>query len=81
MRLKKYLQEETITTDVETGADAATSNKLLSIKTTDKTIKKILSDLKKKGAKTTKQKDGTVLLDIPFETPKSVMTKLSKYTV
>ncbi|MFW6377303.1 MAG: hypothetical protein ACOCZ5_01530 [bacterium] len=47
----------------------------------DNHIKKLMKDLKKKGVKQKKEKDGTVTLDLPYETPKSVMKQLSKYSM
>jgi hypothetical protein len=47
----------------------------------DSYVKKLMKDLKKKGVKQKKEKDGTVTLDLPYETPKSVMKQLSKYSI
>lgn len=81
MRLKKYIQEETVTTDVEVGADAATSNKLIKIELRDDKIKSLVDKLKKKKDITVTIENGMATIDMPFHAPKSVMDQLSSYTV
>ncbi len=86
MRLRKYIEEETITTDVEVGADAATSNKLIKVELRDEKIKSLVNKLKKKKDITvtiepTRGKYANAIIDMPFHAPKSVMNQLSSYTV
>jgi len=82
MKFRDWINEETTTgTTGSLGADSVTSNKKVTINIKDDNIKKLLKDLKKKGVKQKKEKDGTVTLDLPYETPKSVMKQLSKYSV
>jgi hypothetical protein len=40
-----------------------------------------MKDLKKKGVKQKKEKDGTITLNLPYETPKHIMKKLSKFSI
>jgi hypothetical protein len=81
MRLQKYLQEETITTDVEVGADSVTSNKLLRVELKDSKIKSFVEKLKKKKDITVTIQDNIATVDMPFHAPKQTMEFLSKYTV
>lgn len=82
MKFRDWINEEITTSTVgNLGADSVTSNKKVTINIKDDNIKKLLKDLKKKGVKQKKEKDGTVTLDLPYETPKSVMKQLSKYSV
>jgi len=83
MRFRKWLEEEGITTASvgELDADAVTSNKLLRVELRDNKIKKIVNMLKsRKNVKVTIE-DGIATIDMPYDVPKDVMSKLSPYTV
>lgn len=81
MRLKKWLEEEITTSTVgNLDTDSASSNKMVRVKSTDE-VNKLIKDLKKRGAKVKKEKDGSVTLDLPYETPKHIMKRLSKFSI
>jgi len=82
MKFRDWIYEEiTTSTTGNLGADSVTSNKLINIRLTDDKIKKIVNSLKKrKGVKVKKKDDNNITLDLPYETPQSIMKKLSKYS-
>lgn len=82
MKFRDWINEEITTSTVgNLDADSAISNKMVRINPKDSYVKKLMKDLKKKGVKQKKEKDGTITLDLPYETPKSVMKQLSKYSI
>lgn len=74
MRFKEYIKEETVTTDVETGTDAVTSNKMIKIfvKDSESIMKKLLVY---KYMRVKKDGDG-ILIEVPTEKYKETITLL-----
>lgn len=82
MRFKQYIEEEISTATVgNLDADSVTSNKLLRVELKDNNIKKLVKFLQNRKNIKIDIKDNIATLDIPYEVDKSLMKKLSGYTI
>lgn len=81
MRFIQWLQEQTTTAKGggALGADAVTSNKMLTVRLSDDRIKKAIKELKSRNNVEVDSDGTTAKLELPYDVPKKLMNILKKY--